>query len=241
MSEYDPVVAQKYTDLMAPAFVEGAKCPYESSGELSDEPLIRMAMLQPPIRERLAEVDWENSGLPTKQSANNKDFNEQALTPRQYAERLMTFAFDDAYQIIKLCELSKVNEALPEGASFRSLLLNGKESLLNIGHLPDSSRSDLFRYYKYPDLAKYFDGKAPPRAEEAIVLGQDNRANWRFEWHSEIKEYIQAMWVDGRGCPAFHYIVEHEGRNKTLMNYFWQKLVVQMYPEDSPAIQEIAR
>ena len=232
MSEYDSSVAQKYTELMAPAFVEGCRQPAENIATTSDLAVLRAWLLQPPINRQLDLVDWESSGLPTKTFGGIDDQNEDHdFTPRAYAGRLVAFAFDDAYQIIKLCELAVQTVEMPADSSMASLMLNGKENLLDIARMPDSYKSDMFKYFKYPELIEHCEGQAPPPAEEAVVIGRDNTGRWRFEWHPEIRKFIRDLWEEGRGCPAAKYVIEDGSRKLTMINYFWEKLVAQVYPE----------
>lgn len=170
MIEFDPAIAKRYTELMAPAFVDGCQKPTTLLDGAEGLSLAGVAMT---IRDRLQRVDWEASGLPVKQYGGPEDsLKQRDQAPGRYAERLMEFAFEDAHMIIQVCELFSANNELPPGVTMRDLLLNGREKLLAVGRLQDKDKDDILDQFKYPELANCSRGKDLPMPEQAIVLGR---------------------------------------------------------------------
>ncbi len=230
MSEYDYRVAMKYAELMTPAFVEGvSEIPDGTKGVTKG--WMRTFNFQPPIRQILQEVDWDASGLPVKQwNRPEGSFGERNLLPGEYAERLIAFAFDDVYFILKLGEAYEQREGLPDGVCLKDVLLRSKKSLLSIGSLTDNDKQKVYKGFEYPELAELLYIELP-LAEEALRLAQDRDGRWRFEWHENIQQFIDDNTLRDRGCPAHRIIIDDNGRKQSLMYHFWDKLIEAAYDE----------
>jgi len=231
MSEYIREVADRYTELMAPAFLEGLEEGMPEHESLLD-PSLRIHLLQPPIRQRLEDVDWGGSGLPNKQwDGDEFSLKPKDLDPQSYAMRLMAFAFDDAYQLMKLGETYAAEKGLPKDANLRDTLLNSNKTLLRVALLPDPIKNDIYRGLRYPDLLQYDLGMpAFDAPEDMFRISQDTEGNFRFEWQADIEAYISGNIDEYRGCPAHRKIItEPDGQKQTLLNHFWERVVRRAY------------
>lgn len=215
---------EKYVEMMAPAFVEGLVEPIESF-QGDDVTILRLYMRQVPIKHLLQEVAWEKTGLTSRVFHDP----ERVLTPGQYAERLMAFAFDDVHKIFKIVEKSQVYISEQQELPLGQLLLNGQRSLLLVGRLADKHRSRLLDDLDKPEFANLYADPVMLSEEPLTIVGDGKTAS--IEWGSEVTEWIRDRLDPSHGCPAYNKtIVTPDGDKQKLMNYFWEKLVAATYP-----------
>ncbi|MDB5169266.1 MAG: hypothetical protein JWO41_622 [Candidatus Saccharibacteria bacterium] len=217
---------KRYAELMAPAFVAGLDQLQQSSPE-GLEPTVRLYLCQLPIRAALDDIAWEEAGLPDNARVNNMgEIGNDAASPREYARRLLSFAFDDAHKIIKYGAEYLEEQGIANQAQISELLINGKRSLLQASLLTDKSKTDLFLLLQYPELK----GSAVniPDIQQPFQL-EGKGESQHLAWSHEVVDWMQPRLGPGQGCPAYGMQVESASGDQRLIYYFWDTLVQAAY------------
>ena len=220
---------ERYTKLMAPAFVEGLADVTGILRENEEIPLLGMVYAQQLVRPLLDSVDWEFSGLPDKSFGLEKDeIREKNLSPRDYAGRLMAYAFDDARSLMVLSEAFTSEHEPPVEVSFGRLLLNSRKFVVSMSEMSDGEKSRLLGALKtstYSGLYLEEELEGP-----AMQYAVDDNGSIKLDWSDQISEWILSRKEKNRGCPANKMIVHNNnGRKQILTLYFWEKLVLAMH------------
>jgi hypothetical protein len=223
------VDAERYTELMAPAFVEGLKDVYSLLREDVEIALVGFANAQQLVRSGVEAVDWNTAGL-LDLVINHAQETERVIKPASQAEQLLDAAFDDAQDVLQFCEDSLRYTELPTGVVLGDVLLASKQPLLIIAELSDTDKDDLLDAVKDPAMAIHHVGKyiEPPYIVMDAIAPSSKP---RFDWNSQIKDWIEAHKSEEGGCPAHKMVVDTgDGHKQILTYYFWDKLVTAMYP-----------
>jgi len=225
--------------LMAPAFIEGMADP-AALIENRDDFWMRYAAAQQAVKAELEQVDWESSGLAGRYFGDGSQLSEG--TPREFANYLATFAFDDSILPMRYAEelVEEQGLELPMGPLLRA----SRNNLLMISRLPDENKGRLFAVIKHRtnplmrDVADVFG--RPEFTGNPLVL-DDSTSEPVLDWQPAIREYIEDWVHPMRGCPAHKIPVRYDGKNMSLINYFWDRLTEVLYPEPRVAATEADR
>jgi hypothetical protein len=210
---------------MTPAFVAGLERENEILSK-TDDPLVRFYLCQLPISDALDEIKWESTGLPLIHISDDR--GEYDRTPRQQANRLLSFAFDDTAKIIKYAS----NFMEQKGYSPRDygrLLLAGKKSLLLPALLDEEDKQMLFTPLEYPETRDAFTNVVLFDEEFSIAgSGEDEHV----VWSKDVQNWITSRTGREHGCPAHSIVVNTREQGKQrLFNLFWDTVVSVAYTD----------
>jgi hypothetical protein len=221
-----------YTELMAPAFIEGLADPAALIEE-GNNFWERYMAAQQAIRAELEQVDWESSGLPGRIFGDEYSYVQAPKSPREFANYLLTFAFDDTLLPMQFTE-ALVKEAgieMPMGPLLRA----SRNNLLLFSRMPDENKGRLFAIIKHrtnPTMHDVADAFGHPEFTGNPLIIDESSGAPILDWQPAIKEYIEDWMHPLRGCPAHKYPVHDNGKNISLINYFWDRLTQILYPEE---------
>lgn len=222
-------VADIYTKLMAPGFVDALQDPGALVSD-GDSFYDRLIAAQTAIRTQLQKVDWESSGLPDKSFGSDDTYHEAPVPPRDYANRLMVFALEDVMLPFELS--AAYAESHQVTAPIGQLLRDSRANLIKIARMVDDDKSHLYTVIKHrtnPAYQEVADAFGDPKfTGDAVVLDQPGRA---LDWNPDIRNWIEARLYPDRGCPAVRFAIQAAGQKTTLTNYFWDQMTRILYPE----------
>ena len=223
--------AEGYTRLMAPAFIEALADPdVLTAGR--DDFWERFIAAQQAVKAELELVDWESSGLPGRSFGDAVSYVATPNSPREFADFLATFAFDDALLPMQFAESLVEEEAidLPLGPLLRA----SRQNLLLFSRMPDENKSRLFAVIKHrtnPAMRDVADAFGHPDFSGNPLVLDRSSGEPVLDWQPTIREYIEDWLHPERGCPAHRYPVNDNGKNISLINYFWDRMTQVLYPE----------
>lgn len=216
-----------YAGLMKPAFVEGLS---QVGHELeSDMLIIRWAECQRSVVGLLEQVDWENSGLedhPFRSPDADTYYGPEVLTPREYANRLAIFAFDDVRVVLQQAD-AFLERTCPGRA--KAPVLRNSTSLMRIARLADSYKEGVRKAIE-TEWGIELVGPTVPRYEGPPFVIVEDGDELGLEWTPQLSEWIEMHIQPDSGCPAYNMPVMHpDGRRMGLVAYVWDAIIVNAY------------
>lgn len=219
--------AQTYTDLMADPIVDALGA-FNGSLTAGGAPIEGMAECQTRIMAALRALDWKSFGLPDYDfGTKDNEIGEKPLTPSGYAERLMALAFEDFYDLVILTEAC-IRDHPEEDVEIGELLKNSRQNLLGISRLYDRLKSSFISSAQDPELAESLIGIKFEGSPLQLEIDADGRR--RVTWRPALQKFIDYESEPESGCPARHKVITTpDGKKRTLIDFFWDKLVESMY------------
>ncbi len=229
MGELDQRLVEQYAELLAPAFVEGLTQPIPelaSDGEI----IIKCIEAELAVTGLVKSIDWDSTTLPPHQlikpGSDNYSPEIEYINPREFAVRLVNFAFEDARKIIEFGDIFLKTEGIDDN---RADIFKRSKSLLTVAKLPDKSKQRLFQSIEFADIRESLSN-VPQYEGGPFILNYDSKQIPVIEWNPDLVAWINKHTKEVGGCPAYKMSVElASGRKVNLLTYFWDRLVEHVY------------
>jgi hypothetical protein len=229
MGELDQRLVERYAELLAPAFVEGLTQPIPelaADGEI----IIKCIEAELAVTGLVKSIEWDNTTLPPHQlikpGSDNYSPDNEYVNPREFAVRLVNFAFEDARRIIEFGDAFLKAKGIEDN---RDDIFKRSKSLLTVAKLPDKSKQRLFQSIEFADIRESLSN-VPQYEGGPFVLSDNSKQIPMIEWNPTLVAWINKHTKEAGGCPAYKMSVELVGGRKVnLLAYFWDRLVEHVY------------